>query len=167
MANTTKKKKPVPRKLNAREAVWGFMEFLIFRDNPLIFSKNHHADAVIQITSRFCDANDLPEVREQIPLVVKPPHTDQLTNVEPPKDCCRSYTAKEMAEEIIKRMQSMNRTDWNEIMARVVSHVVKTYNEDFAQYERDSDVAYKNRTAAHQRQTELEKIVSGEIKYFP
>jgi hypothetical protein len=153
-------------KFNASDAIFSLIGFLTTREQPLILSKKHDPAPVAAIVQMFCDANKLPKTRENWPKRINPENTDHLTNVEPLKDCCRSYTAKEIADEIVKHLGQMPRKDWNEITGRVLTHVVKVYKEDLALWENQSDAAYKNRTECQQRQQELNNIVSGEIKFF-
>lgn len=78
---TGPKKANKPKSWNAAEVLMAFTGFLAMRKEPLIFSGQHDASPIAEITGAFIAANKLPNPRSRYPKLKVPDNTDHITNV--------------------------------------------------------------------------------------
>ena len=160
MAKTARGK--APKKMNAREAIYGLVGFLTTRSKELIFSDKHDCAPIAKLVGAYCDINKLPAMREGWKYQAPLDHLD-TTNVKVPQQATNMapIPPQEVLQRIRAEITSLAPEQQNAVLAKLLQDLKqeRVYTQQDAQYKQLQ--ANRDEARAYENLTQFNNITSG------
>lgn len=150
------------RKMNAGEAVQGFVHLLMSRQTLILCSDKHEVTPVAELAIAYCDANKLPAVREGWKYH-KPENTDHLTNVPTPRNAAIAAIVPpaEVYQRIRAEIMSLDANGQNKVLGMLIQDLKqeRQFNHQDKQYQQQQ--ANREEGRAYEELNQFINIVNG------
>lgn len=164
--NKPQRKKQARVPWRTSEILYAVMGYLSTREQPLIFSGNHHPGPIAEILGAIVQANGLPAPRGRYPKIKIPDGLEGITNVPHVVNACSEGPEKRPVNEVdgfISHLRRMKPEEQNETIKAIISEMWKFKHTRLDSAEQDEKQIVEE---VHRRRQDIEKfraIINGNV----